>query len=450
MLLVSISFSALIVHGQYLPVFGLVFGVLVAVIFLRWPPFGLASLILASFTVPLGIRTGSETDINITILIIAFLFGLWFMDRLTSKTYSRPTSSRVFIPLILFGVVSILAFISGQISWFSFGHTAPLFSQLGGLAVFLLSIIVFFLAADQVKDIRWLQRLTWLFVGLGAIYIIGRAIPSLGQYFLPIYQEGATGSLLWVWLVALSFSMAFINRKLRRAVRIAAFILVLLSLYIALHTALVWASGWIPPIVAILAILWFDNPRFALLGTLITGVIIYLNYQTVFDLIMINEQYSYITRVEAWRIVLDNAMVNPILGLGPANYYWSTEITPIFGWFVRFSSHNQYIDIFAQTGLLGLGCFIWFVWEVGKLCLHLRDRVSSGFLRAYVYAVFGGLAGTLVAGLLGDWFLPFVYNIGLDGMRSSIFPWLFMGGVVAIMRFYDHTSDVKVTEKVTQ
>jgi hypothetical protein len=38
----------------------------------------------------------------------------------------------------------------------------------------------------------------------------------------------------------------------------------------------------------------------------------------------------------------------------------------------------------------------------------------------------------LIAGMLGDWFLPFVYNIGIAGFRSSILPWLFFGGLVTI------------------
>ena len=55
-----------------------------------------------------------------------------------------------------------------------------------------------------------------------------------------------------------------------------------------------------------------------------------------------------------------------------------------------------------------------------------------GFARAYVYGALGGIAGTLVAAALGDWVLPFVYNIGLRGMRASLLGWMFMGGLVAL------------------
>ena len=132
--------------------------------------------------------------------------------------------------------------------------------------------------ADQVKDLQWLQRLTWLFVGLGAIYIVGRAVPGIGRYFLPIYQEGATGSLFWVWLVALTFSSALVNQDLSKIVRVALLGIVIFIFYVALSSGRLWVSGWLPPIVTILAILWLENPRLALPGTLIGGVIVILNY----------------------------------------------------------------------------------------------------------------------------------------------------------------------------
>jgi len=62
----------------------------------------------------------------------------------------------------------------------------------------------------------------------------------------------------------------------------------------------------------------------------------------------------------------------------------------------------------------------------------LREAVEPGFARGYVYGCLAGLVGTLASGALGDWFLPFVYNIGLAGFRASILGWLFLGGLVAL------------------
>jgi hypothetical protein len=138
------------------------------------------------------------------------------------------------------------------------------------------------------------------------------------------------------------------------------------------------------------------------------------------------------TRLEAWRIVSEIIKVNPIFGLGPSNYRFYTPLFSILGYNVAFNSHNNYVDIIAQIGLLGLACFLWFSWEVGRLGWRLYPRVQEGFSRAFVLGSLGGLAGTLVAGMLGDWVLPFVYNVGLNGMRSSALAWLFLGGLLVI------------------
>ena len=112
-------------------------------------------------------------------------------------------------------------------------------------------------------------------------------------------------------------------------------------------------------------------------------------------------------------------------------------------YFVSFNSHNQYIDIIAQTGLIGFFCFTWFVWQVGKLGLSLRKTAPEGFPRTYVVGALGGLIGTLVAGMLGDWFIPFVYNIGYAGFRTSVLGWIFLGGLIAL----ENISKIKASEQ---
>ena len=57
---------------------------------------------------------------------------------------------------------------------------------------------------------------------------------------------------------------------------------------------------------------------------------------------------------------------------------------------------------------------------------------TGGFAQAYIYGALGGVVGTLVAALLVDWVLPFVYNIGFTGFRGSLLLWLFLGGLVSI------------------
>jgi hypothetical protein len=92
--------------------------------------------------------------------------------------------------------------------------------------------------------------------------------------------------------------------------------------------------------------------------------------------------------------------------------------------------------VIAQTGMLGLVCFLWLFFEVWRVGWAIRDKVPDSFARAYIIGSLGGLVGTLVSGMLGDWILPFIYNVGLHGFRSSVFIWLFLGGLIALEEIY--------------
>jgi hypothetical protein len=87
---------------------------------------------------------------------------------------------------------------------------------------------------------------------------------------------------------------------------------------------------------------------------------------------------------------------------------------------------------------------LWFAWEIGRLGWRLRDRAPHGFARAYVYGALAGLVGTLAAGMLADWLIPFVYNIGFIGFRSSLWAWMFLGGLVAIEQMTNSPSSKDV------
>jgi O-antigen ligase len=167
--------------------------------------------------------------------------------------------------------------------------------------------------------------------------------------------------------------------------------------------------------------------------------------------IISTDEYSFTTRIIAWEIIWQEIVkVNPLLGLGPANYYFYTPLYPILGYSVQFNSHNNYIDIVAQIGLLGLLCFIWFAVEEGLLGLRLRNKTMDGFSQAYVIGVLGGLAGTLIAGMFGDWIIPFIYNVGVRGFRTSVIAWMFLGGLVVIEQIYSKKNQDVLIEKYNQ
>jgi O-antigen ligase len=237
--------------------------------------------------------------------------------------------------------------------------------------------------------------------------------------------------MFWTWLTALSAGQVFYNKRLHHFWRVALGGLLAVIVYVTYFQAGVWKSGWIPPLVAVLSMFAIRYWRKAVYLAPVLPIVVALFAGQVIE----TDVYSYSTRVEAWTIVMNIAKASPIFGLGFANYYWYTPLFLIRGWSVQFNSHSQIVDIIAQMGLLGAAVFFWFFGEIGKVGWDLRKVVPDGFERGYVYGALGGIVGSLAACFLADWMLPFVYNIGFTGFRSSVLAWIFMGGLVSVQHF---------------
>jgi hypothetical protein len=401
-------------------------GIGAVAVFLNWPPLGVLMILLVGMFVPLVGPGG----FNGSILMIALLLGLWILDMVVKQRKIQIVPSRTVLPILVFILICILALGMGQLEWYPFAGQASLDAQLGGFAIYVLSAGAFLLVANRVRDLRWLQVIVWAFILLGGLYVVARLHPVPGRIVHNLYHAGIhSNSMFWIWLVALSFSQAVFNNRLHIGVRAGLVGVSLITLYIALIQAGTWRSGWVPPLITIALILYFRYYR--IMWVLVPLALIY-------GLILVNESiaaesYSWMTRVAAWEIVLNISKVNPLLGMGFGNYYWYTPLLSILGYYgISYSSHSQYVDLIAQVGVLGLACFLWFFWEIGRLSMSLRERVPEGFMKAYVYGVIGGIAGTLVAAALVDWVLPFVYNIGMQGFRGTVLAWIFLGGLVSI------------------
>jgi len=412
--------------------------VVVSIILIRNIVIGLLGIILACLLIPNFLGSGGlGATLSPPILLLVLVIGLWALKLVTRQREGVLVRSRTTLPAIVFILVSLVTFLNGQVNYYVLAQLAPLPAQVGGLAVFIFSIAAFLAAANLFDKLKWLKIFTWLFIIISAVYIFGRLVAQAGTFILPLYQYGSVTSIFWIWLVAISSSQVFFNNHLDRRWRWALAGILVATFYVALSQAYNWKSGWLPPLVALFVILWIGIPRFRIPGLVIAGVAILLfSFGKIGNVIAGGEDYSIMTREVAWRIVLEITKVNPILGLGMSNYYWYTPLFPILGYYVQFNSHNNYIDIIAQTGLLGLVVFMWFVFKVGRVGWNLVGKVPHGFSNAYVIGALGGLAGTIVAGMLGDWIIPFIYNVGMQGFRASLLGWLFLGGLVALENIY--------------
>jgi len=393
--------------------------------------FGLAALILVSVALPVDVSSWLGVNLNAAFPLAALICGVWLIRILVLRHTSDFEPSGPVIAAVTLAAIACLSFAAGQYPYFRIPG-APLGAQVAGLGLIVLSCGLFLVAGHQIRQVVYLRRLTWLFLIAGGYICLAHVVPGLA--FAAGWSGAATiGSMFWIWFVALSCSHALFNLELSTKTRLALLCLTAAAVYRGFFLAGSWASGWLPPLVAMVTILLFRVPRTVFgLGfvAIPTGLLI---GDPFYRLIMANEQYSWMSRWEAWRILLEVFEKNPLIGLGPSNYHAYTTLYPILGWYVSFNSHNNYIDLLMQTGIVGLLAFFWLMVEVLRILLRLaRSEASGSFPRAYAIGAIGGLMGALAAGMLGDWILPFYYNVGVTGFRSSLLFWVFLGGALAL------------------
>jgi O-antigen ligase len=418
---------------------GLAFAVLV-----QHPGLGLVALAALSFTLPLEFGTGSAVSLTAPVFLIAAVAAAWLLHGLRAGAVRLPRS-RTTLPLLLFVASGLLSLLAGRAYW------DPLVPQPGNLtlvqsgqwAIFALSAVIFLVTGELGRRGRWLEWATWAFLAVGSLAVLEWYVPVQGRVLG--WHQSSHRSMFWTWLAALAAGQLVFNQGLGRLARLWLIALLGASAYLVWFPFRDWVSGWVPLSVAVGTVAWlrvWREHRSA--GVVLAVALLALGavlYPVLFEHAGGEQELdmSWGGREVLYRATLDLVKEHPILGLGPAAYrhYAHTRWLSLGvgrALYIRpnVSSHNNYIDVYAQMGLVGLGLFLWFLFEVGRLGWRLLPRFEGDFRAGYVYGTVGGLAGTLVAMMLVDWFLPYVYNVGFPGFRTSALAWMFLGGLVAL------------------
>lgn len=398
---------------------------------MRRPLAGVAVVVVVGVLWPIETSTWSATSLSLASVVV----GCWLLREVAVRRRLVIERSAAVMATCVLLAVAVAAFVVGQYPWFGGVPAASMAAQVGGLAIYLVSGGLLLLVGHETVAIRQLRRLTFLFIAAGSVIMLSLVINTgeIAVGRLKIATSASIGSVFYVWLVALGLGQALWNTELSRRWRQALFALVA---FVFAHHFLVlftWASSWLPPLIAAGCILLLRYPKLTIAAGLL-AVPLLLFDGTPANAVMVNEDYSARTRVQAAVVIGEMVAHSPIIGFGPANYHFYTHLFPILGYRVAFNSHNNYIDLVAQTGLLGFAAFLAILAALALTSVRLARRAHPGFEKGYLMGAFGGVVGTACSGMLGDWVIPFVYNVGMRGFRSSMLFWVFAGGVVAVER----------------
>ena len=425
-------------------------GVGIMVLLLK-PQLGLLALIIVALVAPMQINTGTDVAINPTTLLVPGLIGVWVLSMIVRKDLNF-VHSRVNLPLALFLASMLLSLVIGQAIWDSFVPQSGSFVlvQIAQWAIFAFSAGAFWMTANLVTDEIWLRRMVFLFIGLAAIIGLLRSIPSAYPFVIKAFTFAVYRPPFWVLLASLAGGQLLFNPRLSSPVRFVLGVIVLSTVLFVFIIERATLSYWVGISVALAVLLWLKLKHGKIILVALVGLLLLTGQ-------ILPRAYDFAGGESEWvesggsRLVLAERVVsvtmrNPITGLGPAAYRPYARMKPLpykdaFWVSPDISAHNNYVDIFAHSGIVGLVLFFWFVAEFILLCLRVSKRHLSGFSRGYVNGVLAAFAGSLTIMLLADWILPFVYNISFIGFQASILVWLMMGGVVAIERLTANSAE---------
>lgn len=97
---------------------------------------------------------------------------------------------------------------------------------------------------------------------------------------------------------------------------------------------------------------------------------------------------SLAERVIGVETAMSNWLYRPLIGNGLGTYRLGTVV-----------AHNQYAHILLETGILGLGAFLWFIASTAKICWKGMSNTTNSLYRGLCIGFLAGILGWLIMNL---------------------------------------------------
>ncbi len=142
---------------------------------------------------------------------------------------------------------------------------------------------------------------------------------------------------------------------------------------------------------------------------------------------------SNVQRALQWKAGYRVFLEHPIIGVGPGalKIYMPEKLTPSFFYTgiatASEHAHNEFIEVAAETGIIGLGIFLW-ILIVAFIC-----AVHSPFGKALIpWVLAGAISGFLICNLVG---VAMRYSVG------AVYFWVFLGLLSGVARVDKHQKE---------
>ncbi len=383
-------------------------------------------LALALF-VPLSLPTGRDSRLVLSLIFAIACFGFTVLYVFAFRRPVPFVASTINRPFIAWAVVVVIALVwsiafrdSKVWVWPSFP-----FVQFASAIVMVMLPFATMMSAHFLKTERQLKLLVCLFLFAGVIGLV----PRFGLAPLPVNING----MFNLWVVALAGGLAAFVKRYSLWQRVFLGLLAGAYFFWGLLFYVDWLAGWLPGVIAV-AIMIVNRSRFAAVLTgLCVAVAMLASVASIDEQIATENGVSGVTRMAAWGVNWSITKDHLLFGTGPAGYaaYYMAYMPD-----KAMATHSNYIDILAETGLVGMAVYLWlwltFLWLGFRMCYRLRGR--GDFLEALANAAFAGTVACFVIMGFGDWLVPFAYTQTIMGFDYAVYNWIFIGTLVVIDR----------------
>lgn len=394
------------------------------------PTAAIAGLLVAAGYVRVQLSTGTESALVASLLAALAITGGWIVSMVFRRNLHLVRSPVTF-PLVAFATVNVMSFVWSRATIDPRITVPPTFVrvQTASLMVTVLSVTTLLIVGGTLRDRRWIATY------LGILFSIGVLHEALLLTHGPELLADGRG-LVPMWCISLAAAQAVSNTRLKWWGHVGFGIVSAFCLY-ALLVHKDWISGWLPAVISLFVVLLLRSRASAVITTIVSIVLIFALWGVIYDIFTVDKVQQgtlggNTKRTSLWDRTLSTITPSPWLGSGPVGYALAlVEFYPNDA----LSAHSNYIDVLAQSGVIGLAFFIWFLaatlvigWRTQR---RLRAR-GDPFKAALALGVLGGTVGMIVAMALGDWVIPFVYNQTIVGFEYTIESWICIGMLVAL------------------
>lgn len=407
----------------------LVFALLALSFFSRREKIPIIILGVALF-IPFTVPTGAGSDLALSMVIVLLFFGLWIIHSITVDRRISIKPSRLNTPLIAFMAVTFISVFWSILFRDPFVYVWDKFTlaQIVASLVIIFLPVTFLIVDNFVESTRPLVIMSILMIIAGFFGLI----KNFSGVSLPVDTRG----LFDLWVTGLAVGFVFFIKKLHWSIKVILLGLAAGWIYWSFIINITWVAGWLPSLVALGILTLRRSWKLVIIfGIFIIGLLA-TNYDYYFGKVFKDEkEESGYTRVEAWKMNWTITRDHLLFGTGPAGYavYYMTYFPSD-----AMATHNNYIDILAQTGIVGSFFCLWFfgglIWIGFQLCSRLKGR--GDLVEALANVSFAGTIACIIIMAFGDWMFPFAYTQTIEGFNYAVYNWLFIAFTMVLDRLY--------------